>query len=111
MMGNCRLYQVPRTVQLVLVRKVRPALGLPLHREVRVEVTILLLGILDLIYGDVHHLLELWVGVGGQGPRGRLKPLVDVGVVEVDAPERHVYLSGGSTEVIQTSRLLQKIIL
>jgi hypothetical protein len=64
-MGDCCLNQVPRIVQFVLVRKVRPALGRLLEREVRVEVTIRLLGILDLPDGDVHHPLEFRIGVGG----------------------------------------------
>jgi hypothetical protein len=81
--GHGCLEEVARAVHLVQV-EVGPALGGPLEREVRVQVSVRPLSVLDLADGDVYHTLQLGVRSFGERPCSSLEPLVDVRVVEVD---------------------------
>jgi hypothetical protein len=104
--GHGGLEEVAGAVHLVQV-EVGPAFVRPLEGEVRVEVAVRLLGVGYLGYGGVHHPLQVGVGVGGERPGGCFEPLVHVRVVEVEAPERSVYLARGAAEVVQAARLLE----
>jgi hypothetical protein len=69
--GHGCLEEMARAVHLVQV-EVGPALCGPLEREVRVEVSVRPLGVLDLGDGGVYHTLQLGVGSFGERPGGGL---------------------------------------
>ena len=104
--GHGRLEEVARAVHLVQV-EVGPALGGPLEREVRVQVSVRPLGILDLGDGCVNHPLQLGVGTFGERPCCGLQPLVDVRVVEVDPLILAADLARGAAKVVQSACIFQ----
>ena len=120
MVGDGGLDQVPGAIQFVFIAQVGPALSTSIVREVGVEVTVGLLRIGDLGDHSAGHLRQGFVlrlgpkggiGAGGERPRGRFEPFVDVGVVVVSALEGDVQLARRAAEVINPAGLLEEAIL
>ena len=77
-----RLCHVPRTVKLVTLHKVLPALFSVLYGEICIEIAVLVLRRRDKLYQAVYRLFKLGVGICRERVRRRLYPLCRVAVLE-----------------------------
>ena len=83
--GHRRLRQMAQAVQLMVILQVGKGLVHPVKDVVGVQVAVGHLGLGNHIYSLVHHLLQLFVRMLGQGIGHRLDPLVEVRILEYKA--------------------------
>jgi hypothetical protein len=105
--GDRRLDQVPGAVELVAVGEVGPAPARLRDRVVGVDIAVVALGRRHQLDQRLAARAQLVARRAGDFERGRLQPLVDVGVHERTSAKPARLLPGGDAEVVEVSRRLQ----